>query len=194
MQTERFEALIDAILAIIITIIVMEIPLPATPTWTSLLELNPEFIAYTTSFLICFNLWNYHHTLFNVVNKLDSTITWASAISMMIIGLLPHATTMLSTNMNSFTAQAMFGLIFFLTNINFYIVDQLLIRKDPANIALRLKLKNTKQNMIFTTILYTIGYIIAYTYYPPAIMITCLLSIILSFLPQKTKNKIKLPL
>lgn len=194
MQTERFEALVDAILAIIITIIVMEIPLPATPTWTSLLELHPEFIAYTLSFLICFNLWNYHHTLFDIVNKLDSTITWASAISMMIIGLLPHATTMLATNMNSFTAQAMFGLIFVLTNINFYIVDQLLIRKDPANIALRLKLKNTKQNMIFTTILYTIGYIIGYLYYPPTIMIMCLLSIIISFLPQKIKRKLKIPL
>lgn len=193
METERFEALIDAILAIIITIIVMEIPLPETTTWTALIKLYPQFIAYTLSFIICFNVWNFHHNLFAITNKINSTITWTSAISMMIIGLLPHATTMLATNLNSFTAQAFFGAIFFITNIIFYIVDILLIKEDPANIALRVLRKNTKQNMIFITILYTIGFIIGYLAYPPTIMIMCILSITLGLLPQKTKQKLKLP-
>jgi uncharacterized membrane protein len=64
METERFEALIDAILAIIITLIVMEIPLPETTGLNSLLELTPQFIEYALSFIICFNVWNYHHNLF----------------------------------------------------------------------------------------------------------------------------------
>ncbi|RAP53569.1 MAG: hypothetical protein BZ138_00455 [Methanosphaera sp. rholeuAM270] len=194
METERFEALIDAILAIIITIIVMEIPLPQTTTLPALLKLYPDFIAYTISFIICFDVWNYHHNLFAIANKLDSTITWTSAISMMIIGLLPHATIMLATNFHSFTAQAMFGFIFFLTNINFYLVDILLIKKDKANIALKVLLENTKQNTIFTTILYIIGYIIGYLYYPPTIMIMCIIAITIGFIPKKTKKKLKLPL
>jgi uncharacterized membrane protein len=181
MNTERFEALIDAILAIIITIIVMEIPLPASPTPESLFELYPEFISYALSFIVCFNFWNYHHNLFTVVNKLNSVVTWISAIGIMIIGLLPHASVMISTNFYSFTAHFMFGLIFFLTNINFYIVDMLLIKIDRANIALRVELKNRKQITIITTLLQLISMILGYLISPPIILVGCLLSTVVTF-------------
>ena len=54
MESERFEALIDAILAIIITIIVLEIPTPANGSWQALGELHLEFIVYLISFIVCF--------------------------------------------------------------------------------------------------------------------------------------------
>lgn len=193
METERFEALIDAILAIIITLIVMEIPFPSTTTWMSLFELYPIFIAYTISFIICFYVWHYHHNLFRVVNKLDSTITWTSGLSMMIIGLLPHATLMVATDFYSFTAQATFGLIFFIANITFYIADMMLIRKDPANIALKLMLKTATKDTINTAIMIIIGYILGYLISPPAIMIMSLVTMLFNFIPGETKRKVKLP-
>ena len=177
MQTERFEALIDAILAIIITIIVMEIPLPETTSLSSLLALYPEFISYTLSFIICFNFWNYHHNLFGIVHRLNSTITWSSAIGIMIVGLLPHVTTMISTNFYSFTAQFMFALVFFLTNINFYIADMLLIKVDKGNIALRLTLKNKKEITLITSLIQIIGVILGYFIFQPIILICCIISI-----------------
>lgn len=192
METERFEALIDAILAIIITLIVMEIPLPQDTTIYALLELYPEFIAYALSFIVCFNVWNYHHNLFNVVNKLDSTITWTSGLSMMFVGLLPHATTMVAEHFYSFTAQAMFGIIFFITNIFVYVVAFLLIHADKANIALILMLDNVKKDTLLTSIIYIIGFILGYYIYPPIIMITCMLSITYNFIPKHFKDKIKI--
>ncbi len=181
METARFEALIDAILAIIITIIVMEIPLPQSTDLNSLLVLYPEFISYALSFVICFNFWNYHHNLFNVVNKLNSAVTWISAIGIMIVGLLPHVTMMISTNFYSFTAQFFFGLIFFLIDINFYIADMLLIRIDQANIALRLAINNRKEITIITSIIQIVGAILGYLFYPPIIVMGCILSIIVTF-------------
>ena len=68
METDRFEALVDAILAIIITIIVLEIPLASAGTWGSLYELRYEFIIYAVSFIVCFNFWNYNNNLFSIVN------------------------------------------------------------------------------------------------------------------------------
>ena len=56
MESERFEALIDAILAIIITIIVLEIPTPANGSWQALGELHLEFIVYLISFIVCLEL------------------------------------------------------------------------------------------------------------------------------------------
>lgn len=191
MHTERFEALIDAILAIIITIIVMEIPLPETTSLSSLIALYPEFISYTLSFLICFNFWNYHHNLFSIVNKLNSVITWSSAIGIMIVGLLPHVTTMISTNFHSFTAQFMFALVFFLININFYVADMLLIKVDKGNIALRLALKNRKEITIITSLIQIIGVIIGYFAYPPVILICCLLSIVVMLTHNHIKSYFK---
>ena len=71
METERFEALIDAIIAIIITIIVLEIPLAAGGNLESLLELKVEFIAYAISFIVCFNMWKFTYNLFSIVNKIN---------------------------------------------------------------------------------------------------------------------------
>lgn len=180
METERFEALIDAILAIIITMIVMEIPLPATPTLPALLELYPDFIAYTLSFMLCFNIWIYHHNLFNIVNKINSTITWTSGINMMIVGLLPHVTMMISTNFYSFTAQAMFGSIFIITNLSSYLVDILIYQEDRANIALALAKEERKKITITCLIIQVIGLILGYLLYPPLVVVACMLSIIIS--------------
>ena len=193
METERFEALIDAILAIIITIIVMEIPLPATTSIYSLLELYPDFIAYTLSIVICFEVWSYHHNLFNVVNRLNSTITWSSGIMMMFVALLPHVTTMISTNFYSFTAQAMFGLLFFIININSFIVEELLIQTDKANIALRLTLQNRKKITFLAIVVFIVGYIMGYFVYAPSILVACVIVVLLNYLPNNIIKKIKLP-
>ena len=189
MDTERFEALIDAILAIIITIIVMELPLPETNSIYSLIELYPQFISYTLSFIICFNFWNYHHNLFSIVNKLNSTVTWTNAIGIMIIGLLPHVTMMISTNFYSFTAQCMFGLIFLLTNISCYLTDILLIREDKANIALRIAIEDRKKITLITSIVQIIGFILGY-FYPPIILVSCIISMILMLCWKKIKDNI----
>ena len=193
METERFEALIDAILAIIITIIVMEIPLPATTSIYSLLALYPDFITYTLSFVICFEVWSYHHNLFNVVNRLNSTITWSSGMMMMFVALLPHVTTMISTNFYSFTAQAMFGLLFFIININSFIVEELLIQTDKANIALRLTLQNRKKITFLAIVVFIVGYIMGYFVYAPSILVACVIVVLLNYLPNNIIKKIKLP-
>ncbi len=194
MESERFEALIDAILAIIITIIVMEIPLPQTTTLHSLLELTPEFLAYALSFVLCFNVWNFHHNMFNVVNKIDSSITWASGISIMIVGLLPHVSTMVVTDFNSFIAQFMFGLVFFLTHVNFYVVDLLLVRFDKANIALRLLIEERKNLTIIITVMYLLSFVIGYLIYPPVIVAVSVLSVAINLLPKNKRCKLKIPI
>lgn len=190
METERFEALIDAILAIIITLIVMEFPFPQTTTFSSLLELYPDFISYTISFIICFNFWNYHHNIFGVLNKINSRITWMSGISILVMGLLPYFTIMVSENFYSFTAQALFGLMFIITNINVFVVNYLLLNADKGNIALRVMLRDYKKDTLWTTVIFIIGYIIGYFLYPPAIMIFCLLTMIINMFKPSIKRLI----
>lgn len=177
METDRFEALIDAILAIIITIIVLEIPLASIGTWNSLYELRYEFIIYAVSFIVCFNFWNYNNNLFSIVNRIDYKVIWTMGITLLIFSLLPYFTTFVGENFYEFFPQFMYGLCFLITAILSLMIGKYLKEADPANIALQLALSN-HYPIYGTIIMVLIGIAIGYLIYPPAIMVCCLLSII----------------
>ena len=102
MESERFEALIDAILAIIITIIVLEIPLASNGSWEALFELRHEFLIYAVSFIVCFNFWNFNNNLFSIVNRINSKVIWTMGITLFVFSLLPYLTVFFSLNFYTF--------------------------------------------------------------------------------------------
>ena len=175
MESGRFEALIDAILAIIITIIVLEIPIPADGSWQALGKLHLEFIVYLISFIVCFNYWNYHNNLFSIVNHIDHKVIWSSGISIFILSLLPYLTSFVANNFHSFFAQSIYGLDFILVNLIYIYTSESLKNADKGNIALQVALD---KNYEFTATI-IIGYVIGYFFYPPAIIASCLVAIII---------------
>lgn len=176
MKTERFEAFIDAILAIIVTIIVLEIPMAATGSWESLFQIRFDFIIYALSFLVVFNFWNYNNNLFSIVNKIDHKVIWLIGLSLFALSFLPYLTIFVAENFNSFVAHATYGLIFIFTNILSILTSDALKKSDKGNIALQVALKNNKP-LYLMLILMIVGYIIGYFIYPPAITLCCLISI-----------------
>lgn len=187
METERFEALIDAILAIIITIIVLEIPLASNGSWEALFELKYEFVIYAISFMVCFNFWNFNNNLFSLVNKIDPKVIWTMGITLFVFSLLPYLTTFVAENINVFFPQFLYGLSFIVTALLSKLISKFLKDSDPGNIALQLVLE---KDYIFamTIVLVVIGMIIGYLAYPPAIIICCLLSIITMWVVPKALN------
>ena len=184
METERFEALIDAILAIIITIIVLEIPLASNGSWQALLDIKYEFIIYAISFMICFNFWNYNNNLFSIVNKIDAKVIWTMGLTLFVFSLLPYLTTFVAENFYLFFPQFLYGLIFIITAVLSLFISKFLKDSDPANIALQLALSN-HYALYETIILVLIGFVIGYFIYPPAIMVCCLISIMgVWFIPK----------
>ncbi|ALT68454.1 TMEM175 family protein [Methanobrevibacter millerae] len=63
MTTNRLEAFYDAIIAIIVTVLVLELPQPASPAIESIWAIKNSYFAYFISFLMCTNLWQYHHVI-----------------------------------------------------------------------------------------------------------------------------------
>lgn len=186
METERFEALIDAILAIIITIIVLEIPLASNGSWQALLDIKYEFVIYAISFMICFNFWNFNNNIFSIVNKVDPKVIWTMGITLFVFSLLPYLTTFVAENFYVFFPQLMYGLIFIATAILSIINSKFLKESDPGNVALQVALNDNKTFLI-TIILVIIGIFIGYFAYPPAVMICCLISIISVWIIPKLK-------
>ena len=184
METERFEALIDAILAIIITIIVLEIPLASTGSWESLFELKYEFIIYAISFIVCFNFWNFNNNLFSLVNKINSKVIWTMGLTLFVFSLLPYLTTFVAENFYVFFPQFLYGLSFIVTAILSKLIAGFLKESDPGNVALQLALEKDHIFLI-TVVLVLIGMIIGYLAYPPAVIISCLISIIVIWIVPK---------
>ena len=180
-DTGRFEALIDAIIAIIITIIVLEIPTAVNGDLASLLELKLEFIAYAVSFIICFNMWNFTYNLFSIVNKINYKCIWAISMGLFFLSLIPYLTTYVSMNFNYFVPQCLYGIDFIIINICSFLATYEMKRIDKSNKFLQEAFQN--YNTIILNILFTVIFIIlGYFYYPPLISISCIFSIIVTWI------------
>lgn len=178
METTRFETFFDAIIAIIITVLVLKIPQPASPTPGAFLELNSIYVAYLISFLILYNIWYANHNLFQVVETMDNTSVWIYGIMTFVISLLPYFTIWLANHVNSIPAETMFGAIFIVTHILNTLATRAIYKSNPYNKQLQ-EMNFDSYYMNLPTIVLIIGFILTYTVYVPGIYVCCLLSVVL---------------
>ena len=180
-DTERFEALIDAIIAIIITIIVLEIPTAVNGNLDALLELKLEFIAYAISFIVCFYVWNFTYNLFSIVQKINYRSIWSIASALFFLSLIPYLTTFVAMNFNEFVPQCLYGIDFMIINLCLILATYEMRKIDESNKFLKEAFQNYNNfilNILFTTIFIIIGYLFC----PPIIIISCLVSIIITWI------------
>ena len=181
MSTNRLEAFYDAIIAIIVTVLVLELPQPATASIQSILALKTAYFAYLISFLVCTNLWQYHHVIYNHVERINQKIIWQNILLLLIISLLPYLTTFVANNPFSLIAEVLYGLDFIIVNIIlFWMAKSLLdINPDQEHLSKALAVKNA---LVVPFILFIIGLVVAFLGYPFAMSICCLISIIRSII------------
>ena len=178
METTRFETFFDAIIAIIITVLVLKIPQPSTPTLNGILELNYIYAAYFLSFLILYNIWYANHNLFQVVDTIDNSCVWIYGTMTFVISLLPYFTIWLANHVYSIPAETMFGLIFIVTHILNTLANRAIYRSNPYNQQLH-DLNFNSYYMNIPIIILVLGFILTYTVYVPGIFICCLISVVL---------------
>ena len=178
METTRFETFFDAIIAIIITVLVLKIPQPAFPTLGAFLDLNSIYIAYIISFLVLYNIWYSNHNLFQAIETMDNTSVWIYGIMTFVISLLPYFTIWLAFHVNSVPAETMFGLIFIVTHILNTLATKAIYRSNPYNKRLY-EMHFDSEYMHLPTIVLIIGFILTYTVYIPGIYVCCLISVVL---------------
>ena len=92
MNTDRLAAFSDGVLAIIITIMVLELKVPHSPEWSALLEVLPVALSYALSFIYISIYWNNHHHLLHTVTRVNGGILWANNNLLFWLSLVPFAT------------------------------------------------------------------------------------------------------
>lgn len=111
MPKDRLAAFTDAVLAIIMTILVLELERPAEPTLEALWDLRGSFFAYALSFWWLGSFWVSHHNLWANARRVDMSVIWWSMGVMFCLSLVPYATSIAGSNFDRAVAQGFYGVV-----------------------------------------------------------------------------------
>jgi uncharacterized membrane protein len=127
MQKNRLEAFSDGVLAIIITIMVLELKVPHGVELVALKPLLPVFLSYVLSFIYVGIYWNNHHHLFHATNRVSGGILWANLHLLFWLSLFPFTTGWLGENHIASTPTAVYGFVLLMAAIAYYILQRAII-------------------------------------------------------------------
>ena len=131
MPKERLTAFSDGVIAIIITIMVLELKVPHSADWAALAELAPVFFSYVLSFVYVAIYWNNHHHFMHAVSRVNGAILWANMHLLFWLSLVPFATTWLGENHFSAVPTAIYGVALLMPGIAYYVL-QLVVLRDQG--------------------------------------------------------------
>jgi uncharacterized membrane protein len=128
MPKERLAAFSDGVIAIIITIMVLELKVPHGTDWPALAGVLPTFLAYVLSFIYVGIYWNNHHHLFQTARQVNGAILWANMHLLFWLSLIPFATGWLGENHLARLPTALYGVALLMPAIAYYLLQVTIIR------------------------------------------------------------------
>ena len=142
MSKGRLEAFSDGVMAIVITIMVLELSTPHEPTWEALLPLAPVFLSYVLSFIFVGIYWNNHHHLFQASKLVSGRVLWANLHLLFWLSLFPFATSWMGETEFAALPVATYGVAQLGAAIAYFILTRTLIAIHPKDSVLVTALGN----------------------------------------------------
>lgn len=142
MNKGRLEAFSDGVIAILITIMVLELKVPHGADWESLKPLFPVFLTYILSFLYIGIYWNNHHRLLQAAKQINGKILWANLHLLFWLSLIPFVTGWMGENHFAPLPTAVYGIILLAASIAYYILQTLIVAEQGAESKIKTALGN----------------------------------------------------
>ena len=130
MGKDRLAAFSDGVIAIIITIMVLELKVPHGADWTTLRGVAPNFVAYVLSFIYLAIYWNNHHHLLHTVVRVDGLILWANSHLLFWLSLIPAATGWMGENFLAPLPTAVYGVSLLMPAIAYYLLQKTIVHQQ----------------------------------------------------------------
>lgn len=130
MDKNRLEAFSDGVLAIIITIMVLELKVPHGSEWSALAPLLPVFLSYVLSFIYLGIYWNNHHHLVKACRGVNGAILWANLHLLFWLSLFPFVTGWMGENHFTEGPSALYGAVLLLAAIAYYLLQRLIVAQQ----------------------------------------------------------------
>ncbi|MDC6362686.1 MULTISPECIES: TMEM175 family protein [Flavobacteriaceae] len=164
MTKGRMEAFSDGVLAIIITIMVLEIKVPHGEEFTDLVPLIPVFLSYVLSFIYLGIYWNNHHHMMHTVKKVTGKVLWANLHLLFWLSLVPFVTGWMGENHFSENPIALYGVILLMAALAYFYLQYTIIKTQGEDSVLKKAVGKDLKGKL-SPILYLIG--IAFAWITP---------------------------
>jgi len=133
MGKTRLEAFSDGVLAIIITIMVLELKVPHETDLSALSDVLPVFLSYVLSFIYIGIYWNNHHHLLHTVSKVNGGLLWANLNLLFWLSLFPFATGWMGENHFAAVPTALYGVVLLMAAIAYWILQRVIMCNQGEN-------------------------------------------------------------
>ncbi len=161
MGKDRLTAFSDGVIAIIITIMVLELRIPHGADWAALKGVAPSFLTYVMSFVYLAIYWNNHHHLLHTVARVDGLILWANSHLLFWLSLIPAATAWMGQNLSAPLPAAVYGAALLMPAIAYYLPQKAIIHRQGAHSVLARALGGDIKGKI-SPVLYIVGIALAF--------------------------------
>lgn len=161
MNKNRLEAFSDGVIAIIITIMVLELKIPHKENISALLTLTPVFLNYILSFVYIGIYWNNHHHMLHICNKVTGTILWANLYLLFWLSLFPFATGWMGQNHFAATPTACYGVVLLMAAIAYLLLQKSIITSQGSESILKKAIGKDYKGKL-SAVLYLTAILIAY--------------------------------
>ena len=163
MQRGRLEAFSDGVIAIIITVMVLEMKVPHGEEWQALTPLIPVFVSYVLSFVHLGIYWNNHHHMLHAARHVDGRVLWANLHLLFWLSLMPFVTAWMGENHFAPTPVALYGLDLLASGIAYYILARTLVAVNGKDLPIAVALSRDVKGPISPAI-YLAAIIVSFFY------------------------------
>ena len=189
MQKGRVEAFSDGVIAIIITIMVLEFKVPHEVSFHGLLSLAPIFLSYVISFIYVGIYWNNHHHLFQTVKKIDGPVLWANLFLLFWLSLSPFASHWMGENNFKDVTVTLYGVVLFGCAFAYNILTNRLLKNHDTESVIH-KAVGNKFKEHTSLVLYILGLLISYWFPQVAFGVFSIVALIWLFPDKRIEEKI----
>jgi uncharacterized membrane protein len=163
MGKDRLAAFSDGVIAILITIMVLELRIPHGADWNTLAKVAPSFLTYVMSFIYLAIYWNNHHHLIHTVTRVDGLILWANSNLLFWLSLVPAATGWMGENLAAPLPTAFYGAVLLMPAIAYYLLEKAILRREGADSILAQAVGSDIKGKL-SVVFYVAGVMLAFIY------------------------------
>ena len=161
MNSTRLEAFSDGVIAIIITIMVLELKVPHGATMAALLPLIPVFLSYVLSFIYVGIYWNNHHHMLHTCERVTGRILWANLHLLFWLSLFPVTTAWIGENYLAAAPSALYGAVLLMAALAYWLLQRAIITAQGEDSLLKQAVRGDWKGKV-SSVLYLSGVIVAW--------------------------------
>ena len=177
MHKGRLEAFSDGVIAILITIMVLELKIPHESNLAALLPLLPKFLSYTLSFIYLGIYWNNHHHLLQAIEHVDGRVLWANMHLLFWLSFTPFVTAWMGENQFAAQPVALYGIVLLLSAIAYFILTRTLLRLHGGDSVLAVALGRDVKGKI-SPVIYLVAILVSFV----AAWLSCALYVLVAIM------------